>query len=226
MLIGASRISCTRESLESCGAKRRAMLAEWHSYIDPSTSMLIVQEGQQIDGEPFHSPYPRFECILYVRAKLLKLSLHAFQAATERASLLDLLLRIFFCGLETWTAARLKTIGKAIHAGLFSLPSHLLVNPDGAVQTDYLVSAIVWLHVTDTVSVKATQQSLRFWLHGRLMNSRLISLSCCSCRFTCFPIATPLVRKLDFNSCDILRKTSSVTVSCHQAGSLSDRRLP
>ncbi len=61
------------------------------------------------------------------------------QAATERAFLLDLLLRIFFCGLDTWTPARLKAIGNALHADLFLLPQHMLTNPDGGVQTDYLV---------------------------------------------------------------------------------------
>ncbi len=72
-------------------------------------------------------------------AVLLIIDAWTVQAATERAFLLDLLLRIFFCGLDTWTPAQLKQIGTALHADLFLLPRHMLINPDGGVQTDYLV---------------------------------------------------------------------------------------
>ena len=62
------------------------------------------------------------------------------QAAVERASLLDLLLRVFYCGLDSWTPTRLKRIGQAMHANLFSLPAHLLTTSAGSVRTDHLVS--------------------------------------------------------------------------------------
>ncbi|KAK9842702.1 hypothetical protein WJX74_000856 [Apatococcus lobatus] len=71
-------------------------------------------------------------------AILLAANLHE-QAAVELTALLNLLIRIFFWNVDTWTPARLKLVGRAFQTDLFALPEDILVkSSDGPVQIDCL----------------------------------------------------------------------------------------